>query len=48
MIEFFNDMTEKKFSKLSIQEIVLITDSTKEAIDHFKNYKETNVPDKFF
>jgi uncharacterized protein (TIGR00730 family) len=47
LIQFFDEMTEKKFSKISLTEAVHITDSLDSAIFYFKTYSPKELSDKF-
>lgn len=46
-IDFLNQMTEKEFSKVSIESIVHIDDDINSIITYLETYKKIDVPDKF-
>ena len=47
LIAFFNEMYEKKFSKIELKQAALISDDINEIISYFQNYEAISLPDKF-
>lgn len=47
LIDFLGYMTEKQFSKVSLQSIVFVSDDIDEIITYLETYKSSLVPDKF-
>lgn len=47
LITFFQEMYKKKFSKINLNEAVLISDDMKEVLNYLKSHEATKLPDKF-
>ena len=47
LIKFLNEMFKKKFSKISISDVVLVTDDIDDAITHLQKFQKIDLPDKF-
>lgn len=46
-VSFFNEMQEKQFSKIKLEELVKVFDSKEGVVDYFNSYSKTVLPDKF-
>lgn len=47
LIQFFDFMHKKQFSKISLPELVYVCDDINEIVTYFKKYSTTDLPDKF-
>ncbi len=47
LITFFKEMYAKKFSKISLNEAVLISADMEEVLNYLKSHEATKLPDKF-
>ena len=47
LITFFDEMQNKQFSKITIQELVHICETPNDIVNYFKSYSPTTLPDKF-
>jgi uncharacterized protein (TIGR00730 family) len=47
LIAFFDEMVEKKFSKINLREAAFVTDNLNEAVKFFKEYQQKELVDKF-
>lgn len=47
LVDFFEELVEKRFSKIGLREAVYVTEDMEEVVKYFKNYHQKDLVDKF-
>ncbi len=47
LIEFFDELHAKEFSKIRFSDVVLVSDSLEDILSHFEGYRPAEIADKF-